>query len=360
MSDCFRRIYIEVTNVCNFRCQFCPDAVMERRRGYMDLDLLEKILDEVSGFPGRPWIFFHLMGEPLLYPHIFDAISMAVERGLNLELITNGSTFHLTPKHVYQLVASGVQKVTVSLQTPDIETYSLRGAPKELGSEPYFKGICDFVRENIRSKSRTVVQIKFMDSTPSFFSMPYKRLHVIDGRKQLRRHLENWTARIFEGLMSDSDQEALINRKFTCLLPGTPQSFFVHPKVLFRTFPLENWGNLNQKNTYSAGIGYCDGAAEQFGVLHDGTVVPCCTDFEGMISLGDANGQSLSQILLGQPRHDLRTAFKRFQVHHPLCRKCLGANTRGKSIVRQLGSIAYYKMIKPWIYNRENRLKCNL
>jgi hypothetical protein len=41
----------------------------------------------------------------------------------------------------------------------------------------------------------------------------------------------------------------------------------------------------------------------------------------------------------------------RLQVRHPLCQKCLGANTRGKSIVRQLGSIAYYKMIKSCIYN---------
>jgi len=275
---------------------------------------------------------------------------MAVERGLNLELITNGSTFHLASKHVRQLAESGVPKVTISLQTPDIDTFVLRGAPKGLGAEQYFQGIIHFVRENIRSKSRTIVQIKFMDSTPSFFSMPYKMMHVINGRKQLHDHFSHWAARILHGTMSDSDLKDLINHKFTHLLPGTPQSFTIHPRVVFCSFPLENWGNLNQKKIYSAKIGYCDAAEEQFGVLHDGTVVPCCTDFEGLIPLGNVKGQSLSEIFLGKPKHDLRRGFNRFQVHHPICQKCLGADTRGKSIVRQLGSIAYYKMIKPCIY----------
>ena len=182
-SDRFERIYIEVTNVCNFKCQFCPYSVMKRRRGHMGLDLLKKILDEISSFHRRPCILFHLMGEPLVYPHIFDAISMAVERGLNLELITNGSTFHLVPKHIHQLVESRVSKVTISLQTPDIETFALRGASKGLSAEQYFHGITQVVRENIRCEAMTAVQIKFMDSTPSFFSMLYK----IDGVPNLHR-----------------------------------------------------------------------------------------------------------------------------------------------------------------------------
>ena len=69
-SDRFERIYIEVTNVCNFKCQFCPYSVMKRRRGYMSLDLLEKILDEISSFRRRPCILFHLMGEPVRTRHI--------------------------------------------------------------------------------------------------------------------------------------------------------------------------------------------------------------------------------------------------------------------------------------------------
>ncbi|MEM9512771.1 MAG: radical SAM protein, partial [Cyanobacteria bacterium P01_E01_bin.48] len=77
---CLDRLHVEVTNICNFKCEFCPDAIMERRRGHMDFGLLERILDEVAERKLANIVTFHLMGEPLIYPHIFEAIAMAVER----------------------------------------------------------------------------------------------------------------------------------------------------------------------------------------------------------------------------------------------------------------------------------------
>ncbi len=97
------RIHLEVTNVCNFKCEFCPDAIMERKRGHMDIDLLEKALDEIADHNLAKIVAFHLMGEPLIYPHIFDAIEMAIARQLNLHLTTNGSTFHIRPEHIEKL-----------------------------------------------------------------------------------------------------------------------------------------------------------------------------------------------------------------------------------------------------------------
>ncbi len=344
----FRHVHVEVTNACNFQCQFCADAEMKRPRGFMKLDLLQKILDQLATFPGRPTIFFHLMGEPLLHPRIFDAISMAVERGLNLELLTNGSTFYLIPEHIHRLVESGISKVTISLQTPDAETFALRNA-RGLDAEQYFQGIVRFTRENMLSGSNTIVHIKFMDSTPRFYSMPYKTMRIIDGRKQLRCHLSDWANRILGGTGADSYLQGSVRQKFARAFGGVPQFYTIHPKVVLHSFPLLNWGNLNQEKIYGAKMGYCDGALGQLGIFYDGTVVPCCTDFDGLIPLGDVNDQSLRQILRGQPARDLRRAFDRFRVQHPLCQRCLGADTRGKSIVSQLGSIVYYKMVKPWI-----------
>ncbi|MEL7053316.1 MAG: radical SAM protein, partial [Cyanobacteria bacterium J06588_5] len=83
------RIHLEVTNVCNFKCEFCPDAIMERKRGHMDIALLEKALDDIAEHRLARIVAFHLMGEPLIYPHIFEAIAMATDRQLNLHLTTN-------------------------------------------------------------------------------------------------------------------------------------------------------------------------------------------------------------------------------------------------------------------------------
>ena len=87
---------------------------MERKRGHMDLALLEKALDEIAEHQLAKIVAFHLMGEPLIYPHIFAAIEMAVTRRLNLHLTTNGSTFHIRPEQIERLVASGIPKVTIS------------------------------------------------------------------------------------------------------------------------------------------------------------------------------------------------------------------------------------------------------
>ncbi|MBT3189052.1 MAG: radical SAM protein [Anaerolineae bacterium] len=354
-TSSFEHIHIEVTNVCNFACEFCPDMILKRPRGHIDLELLRKILDEVATFEGRPTVLFHVMGEPLLYPHIFDALEMAVECDLNLELITNGSTFHLIPKHIQKLIAANVPKVTISLQTPDEETFTIRGEMKNLSADDYFQGIINFTRENMRSDSKTIVQVKFMDSTPTFFSVPYKTLRVIKGRDELRHHLSDWKKKFLQGTIPDSDLEELLKKKFGKLLLGVPQFFKIHPKIVLYSFPLENWGNLDEDEFYPAKIGYCDGAVGQMGILQDGKVTPCCTDYEGLIPLGNVNENSLVEILENDATRTLRECFDRMRVDDPLCQQCLGANTRGKSLVRQVGAIAYYKLMKP-IFRKKQRV----
>ncbi|MEO0760155.1 MAG: radical SAM protein, partial [Cyanobacteria bacterium J06648_16] len=170
------RIHLEVTNVCNFKCEFCPDAIMERKRGHMDIALLEKALDDIAEHRLARIVAFHLMGEPLIYPHIFEAIAMATDRQLNLHLTTNGSTFHIRPHHIPQLVSSGIPKVTISLQTPDPDTFIIRGAPPKLAPEQYFDGITQYVHANLLSDSSTRIHLKFLDTTPHPFLVPHKTM----------------------------------------------------------------------------------------------------------------------------------------------------------------------------------------
>jgi molybdenum cofactor biosynthesis enzyme MoaA len=169
------RIHLAVTNVCNFKCAFCPDAIMARRRGHMDFGLLERLLDEIADHHLARIVTFHLMGEPFVYPHIFQAIQSAIARSLRLHLTTNGSTFHLFPDHIDQLVQSGVPKLTISLQTPDPQTFQLRGAPSKLTPEAYFDGITQLVQANLQARrSLTRIHVKFLDTTPHPFLVPHK------------------------------------------------------------------------------------------------------------------------------------------------------------------------------------------
>ncbi|MGB3294673.1 MAG: radical SAM protein, partial [Phormidesmis sp.] len=190
------RIHLEVTNVCNFKCEFCPDAIMQRQRGHMDFALLEKALSEIADNRLAKIVAFHLMGEPLIYPHIFEAITLACAHNLNLHLTTNGSTFHIRPEHIQKLVTSGIPKVTISLQTPDPDTFIIRGAPPNLKPEQYFEGITRYVRANLADEtSKTRVHLKFLDTTPHPFLVPHKTMHVVEGKEQMQQQLREWSDR---------------------------------------------------------------------------------------------------------------------------------------------------------------------
>jgi radical SAM protein with 4Fe4S-binding SPASM domain len=115
-----------------------------------------------------------------------------------------------------------------------------------------------------------------------------------------------------------------------------------------RDYRLKN-ARKSQIENCCAQWGYCNGASQQAGILYDGTVVPCCKDFEGKIPLGNVQEQSLREILTAAPACTLRADFNRLQVSHPVCRQCLGADTPAKTRLRQLGSIAYFKAYAPWM-----------
>lgn len=345
------RIHLEVTNVCNFKCEFCPDAIMERKRGHMDLTLLEKALDEIAEQQLAKIVAFHLMGEPLIYPHIFEAIDMACSRALNLHLTTNGSTFHIRPDHIQKLVDSGIPKVTISLQTPDPETFIIRGAPPKLSPEQYFDGITQYVHTNLTSGSATRIHLKFLDTTPHPFLVPHKAMHVVEGKEQMQVQLKEWCDRLLAALPAnhpDRPSPAELSRRLKSHKPGRWQVIELTPTLALETFPLDSWGNVESATVVPASFGYCNGTTDQAGILYDGTVVPCCKDYEGKIPLGDLNQNTLSNILDHQaPACGLRSGFNRFQVTHPVCQRCMGADTPQKSLLRQIGSIVYFKIYNP-------------
>ncbi|MBE9080377.1 radical SAM protein [Romeria aff. gracilis LEGE 07310] len=342
------RIHLEVTNVCNFKCEFCPDAIMQRSRGHMDWDLLSRALAQMAEQRLAKIVAFHLMGEPLIYPRIFDAIALTRQLNLNLHLTTNGSTFHLKPDHIARLVASVIPKVTISLQTPDPDTFIIRGAPPQLKPEQYFDGITRFVQANLAdSSSRTRVHLKFLDTTPHPFLVPHKAMHVVEGKAQMRQELTAWANRLLADY-PHRPSAADLQQRIRQHRPGRWQVIELDSKLALETFPLDSWGNVESDQVIPASFGYCNGTTDQAGILYDGTVVPCCKDYDGQIPLGNLNHHSLTEILdQQQPACGLREGFDRFQVRHPVCQRCMGADTRPKAALRQVGSIAYFKAYSP-------------
>ncbi len=83
----FKRVYIEITNICNLNCEFCePHSRVNR---FMKIKEFDQILDKISNFSS--YIYLHVKGEPLLHPEVDEFIKLAHKKGFSINLTTNAT-----------------------------------------------------------------------------------------------------------------------------------------------------------------------------------------------------------------------------------------------------------------------------
>lgn len=102
----FKRIYIEITNICNLKCEFCLPH--HRNLKWMSFEEFKIILAKVK--PYSNYIYLHVKGEPLLHPDIEKFIVYAFEQGFLINLTTNGT---LLDKYIH--LAPYLRQINISL-----------------------------------------------------------------------------------------------------------------------------------------------------------------------------------------------------------------------------------------------------
>jgi len=68
--------------------------------------------------------------------------------------------------------------------------------------------------------------------------------------------------------------------------------------------------------------GTCKGLSTHFGVLAEGTVVPCCLDKEAAIPLGNAWDMPIEEILSSARAQAIFRGFRERQLVEDLCQRC--------------------------------------
>ena len=79
------------------------------------------------------------------------------------------------------------------------------------------------------------------------------------------------------------------------------------------------WPSLQNENY---GDGKCQGLQSHIAILANGTVVPCCLDCDGIISLGDLHQTTLKDILSSKRVSSMIDGFKEGKATEELCQKC--------------------------------------
>lgn len=267
----YNKVYVEVTNVCNMNCSFCHGHKREPR--FMTAEEFAVILDNLK--EQTKYIYYHLMGEPLLHPQLPEFIKMAGEKGYKSIITTNGT---LLGERGKELIDSGVHKVNISLHSFE------DGSDEEYVK--YISEIADF------SKSAA------WQGTIVVFRLWNKGFD--GGRNEIALKL------LKENISGDWADNTRGKR--------------LRDKIYLEWGERFEWPD--EKAEIMGDRFFCYGLKDQFGILCDGTVVPCCLDSDGVINLGNIFKQNISDVLNSKRAKDMVEGFRCFKASEDLCRRC--------------------------------------
>ena len=280
----FKKVYIEITSVCNLACSFCPPT--QRAKGLIKVEQFEKILDQIR--PHTKYIYLHVKGEPLLHPRIDQLLDAAHERGFKVNITTNGT---LIKKQREKLLGKP------ALRQMNFSLHSFDGHEGSENREKYLGDILEFVRD---AREHNVI-----------FSYRLWNLQRDDQTDVDRRK----NAETLEILEQEYNLSFKIEERVE---PG--KGVKIAPNVYLNQDHEFKWPSLLEPEY--TGKGFCHALRSQAAILVDGTVVPCCLDGEGVINLGNVNEQSFSDIVESERANNLVDGFSRREAVEELCRKC--------------------------------------
>ena len=156
-----QRVHIELTNVCNFDCTFCPKQEMTRKYEYMEYENVCGIIDQIAEYNLAEKITFHVMGEPFMHPRFFDILDHATHLGVKTGITTNGT--YLNEEIAAKIEQVTISQINVSLQTPDEESFKTRKS-RRMDFEEYKAKILEFLGACLRQKTPPKIKVHFLNT----------------------------------------------------------------------------------------------------------------------------------------------------------------------------------------------------
>lgn len=281
----YKKIYIEITNVCNLTCDFCPRTMREPE--FMSAAAFDGILEEIR--PYTDYIYLHVKGEPLLHPELDKFLDLSYAKGFQVNITTNGTLIHNMQDML--LSKPALRQINFSL-------HSFDGNESGQSREEYTADILAFARAAME-KSEIIVSLRLWNLTED------RSADLADRRND----------ELLASIEKEFDLPFKIQEE---VIPD--RGIRIADRLYINQAHLFTWPDLKEKE--DKGIGFCYGLRSQAAILVDGTVVPCCLDGEGVINLGNIHTVSFSGIIESQRARDIVDGFSRKEAVEELCKKC--------------------------------------
>ena len=281
----FKKTYIEITNVCNLNCEFCPKS--HRNPEFMNIELFEKILSEIKNYSEH--IYFHVKGEPTLHQELGTFLDMAYAYGYKVNITTNGTLIENSKQALLNKPA--LRQVNFSLHSFDANI-------KTTTMEKYLDEILIFAKE--ASMNTNIISAL--------------RLWNLSEDNNINLSKEN-NRYILRQIEDAFNLDYMIEEKL-----GAKRGLKLAHNVYLNQAARFNWPDINESE--DSLCGFCYGLRDQVGILVDGTVIPCCLDGEGVINLGNIQHTNFKDIIESERANALYNGFSNRKVVEPLCQKC--------------------------------------
>lgn len=267
----YAKVYVEITNICNMHCSFCHGHSRESKQ--MTLPEFDHILDQLTG--QTQYIYYHLMGEPLTHPELPLFLQIAARRGFRSIITTNGT---LLDKRGSEILASGLHKVNISLHSFE--------------------------------KDDDAAYLRYLDQAAAFADTAAKAGTIVVFRLWNRGGDSSRNEQAIRYLQDRISGEWVENNR----------GIRIRDKLYLE------WGDRFQWPDKEAPVQgekfFCYGMRDHFGILSDGTVVPCCLDSDGVIALGNIFTEDIAKILSTERATAIAKGFEKRIATEDLCRRC--------------------------------------
>ena len=268
----FRKVYLEISNICNLSCRFCPGT--KRPKKALTEEEITLLLPKIRSY--TDYLYFHLMGEPLLHKHLARFLELAGEHGFKVILTTNGT---LLKKQQEMLLASpALHKINISLHAFEANDLAV----------PFSQYLADcFAFGNAAAGQKLVVYRLWNNGGEDT-----QNAEILD---TMRRYFPQKWVQERHGIRIADRTYLEYGDKF-------------------------DWPDLTA--TEGDSKVFCYGLRDQLGILCDGTVVPCCLDHDGDLALGNLLVQDMEEILASPRAKAIYEGFSNREAAEELCRKC--------------------------------------
>lgn len=263
---------IELTTRCNLKCGFCPRTNNNIPIMDMPLDMVKKIIDEFTDKGGCS-IKFCYLGEPLLYPYLFEVIKYAKKKGIIETIIaTNGNL--LTRKMAIGLIKNGLDFIIFSIDSCHSEIYKQIRINGNLG--------------------RVIEGLIFLNQLREFYDLIIPKIQI-------------------QIIPMDLNQEEIKS--------GEYERFF-KPYGNVEIVPYCNDYNLTEPIGETPNF-FCNSPYRRMTIRADGIIQVCCGERKDSKIIGDIHKDTLEEVWLSNKFKYIRNLMKERKSHLiEACKTC--------------------------------------